>query len=70
MFVKAEYMPHQIRITGIHCERLQDISDTECLEEGVCVWNLRGMEVRCIIISTLSDGGRYGLILPAKPSPH
>lgn len=37
MFVKAEYMPHQIRITGIHCERLQDISDTECLEEGVRV---------------------------------
>lgn len=37
MFVKAEYMPHQIRITGIHCERLQDISDAECLKEGVLV---------------------------------
>lgn len=37
MFVKAEYMPHQIRITGIHCERLQDISDAECLKEGVRV---------------------------------
>lgn len=36
-FVKAEYMPHQIRITGIHCERLQDISDAECLKEGVRV---------------------------------
>ena len=35
MFVKAEYMPHQIRITGIHCERLQDISDEECLREGI-----------------------------------
>lgn len=37
MFVKAKYMPHQIRITGIHCERLQDISDAECLKEGVRV---------------------------------
>lgn len=37
MFVKAEYMPHQIRITGIYCERLQDISDAECLKEGVPV---------------------------------
>lgn len=37
MFVKAEYMPHQIRITGIRCERLQDISDAECLKEGVRV---------------------------------
>lgn len=35
MFVKAELMPHQIRITGIRCERLQDISDEDCLLEGV-----------------------------------
>ena len=37
MFVSAKYMPHQIRITGIKCERLQDISDAECLKEGVRV---------------------------------
>lgn len=37
MFVKSELMPHQIRITGIKCERLQDISDAECLKEGVRV---------------------------------
>lgn len=35
MFVSAKYMPHQIRITGIRCERLQDISDEDCLLEGV-----------------------------------
>lgn len=35
MFVKAELMPHQIRITGIKCERLQDISDAECMKEGI-----------------------------------
>lgn len=37
MFVSAKYMPHQIRITGVKCERLQDISDAECLKEGVRV---------------------------------
>ena len=35
MFVKAEYMPHRIRITDIRVERLQDISDEDCLHEGI-----------------------------------
>ena len=35
MFVKAECMPHRIRITGIKAERLQDISDEDCLREGI-----------------------------------
>lgn len=35
MLTKAELMPHQIRITGIKCERLQDIQDADCLKEGV-----------------------------------
>lgn len=35
MFVRAELMPHQIRITGIRCERLQDISDEDCFREGI-----------------------------------
>lgn len=34
-FVKAELMPHQIKITDIHIERLQDISDADCIKEGV-----------------------------------
>lgn len=35
MFVKAEYMPHHIRITNVHVERLQDISDEDCIKEGI-----------------------------------
>lgn len=35
MFVKAVWMPHQIQITNIKVERLQDISDEDCMKEGV-----------------------------------
>ena len=35
MFVKADLMPHHIKITGIKVERLQDISDEDCLKEGI-----------------------------------
>lgn len=35
MFIKPELMPHQIRITNIRIERLQDISDEDCLKEGI-----------------------------------
>lgn len=39
MFVKADLMPHHIEITGIKVERLQDISDEDCLKEGIFEWN-------------------------------
>lgn len=35
MFVRSDLMPHHIRITNIKVERLQDISDEDCLKEGV-----------------------------------
>ena len=35
MFVKAELMPHHIRITDVRVKRLQDISYEDCLREGV-----------------------------------
>lgn len=36
MFVRAEDMPHHIRITKIRIERLQDIkSEDDCLKEGI-----------------------------------
>lgn len=35
MFVRADFMPHQIKITNVRIERLQDISDEDCLKEGI-----------------------------------
>ena len=39
MFVNAKYMPHHIRITDVKMELLQDISDEECMREGVVFSN-------------------------------
>lgn len=35
MFVRADLMPHHIRITNIRVEHLQDISDEDCIAEGI-----------------------------------
>ncbi|MFK2454545.1 hypothetical protein ACIXPE_19780 [Bacteroides fragilis] len=35
MFVRSDLMLHHIRITDIKVERLKDISDTDCLREGI-----------------------------------
>lgn len=35
MYVKADLMPHQILITDMKIERLQDISEEDCFKEGI-----------------------------------
>lgn len=35
MFVSAKFMSHQIRITDVKAEKLQDISDEDCMREGI-----------------------------------
>lgn len=37
MYVRAEDMPHHIKITGIKVEGLAGISDEDCLKEGIQV---------------------------------
>lgn len=44
MFVRADLMPRHIRITNVHVERLQDISDEDCLKEGIWKANNVGLE--------------------------
>lgn len=35
IFVRADLMPHRIRITNVRVEQLQDISEEDCLKEGI-----------------------------------
>ena len=49
MFVKADWMPHRIRIKSIKAERLQDISEENCLKEGVEKW------IDCYIVSGIME---------------
>jgi hypothetical protein len=35
LFVTPKAMPHQIQITGIKIEHIQDITDEDCLKEGI-----------------------------------
>ena len=37
MFIKPLLMPHQIQITDIKVERLHDITEEDCLKEGVWI---------------------------------
>lgn len=72
MFVKAELMPHHIRITNIRVERLQDISDEDCLAEGVeeklgvyCVHGIAGGYSSAVgmfgfLINKVSDDDTWG----------
>lgn len=39
MFVKASHMPHHIKITGVKIEHLQNITEEDCLKEGVRIWD-------------------------------
>ena len=39
MFVKADLMPRHIEFTDRKVERLQDISDEDCLKEGIFKWD-------------------------------
>lgn len=47
MFVKAELMLHHVQITDVRLEWLQDISDEDCLREGVWWTTKKGKYFFC-----------------------
>ena len=55
MFVKADLMPHQIKITNIRIEKLQDISDEDCLKEGIIEHSYNGYMVNGIVYKTKDE---------------
>jgi len=50
LFVRADFMPHHIRITNIKIQRLQEISNEDCLKEGI---------IKTIYKSADGEWGRY-----------
>lgn len=59
MFVKADLMPNRIRITNIRIERLQDISEEDCLAEGIVDFESRINKAHFYCIT---DAEIFGLI--------
>jgi hypothetical protein len=51
MFVDADMMIHQIRITNVRIESLQDISDEDCLAEGIIKCDAEGCHNQCYLMS-------------------
>lgn len=48
MFVRADLMPHQIRITNVRVERLQDISDEDVIKEGFTLESINENMGNCL----------------------
>ena len=59
MFVKNEIMPHRVKITNIILQRLQDISNEDCLKEGV-IKNQIGYYVKGIRLNSIR--GSYTIV--------
>ena len=59
MFVKADLMPHHIRITDVKAENLQDISDEDIMREGIRKEVYAGGCMYCYNKTYIRKGNRY-----------
>ena len=66
MRVKADLMPHQIKITNIRIQRLQDISEEDCLAEGIITKWHAPCSIRYYYIIDPEDGTRYDVYSSAR----
>lgn len=66
MFVRAEACVHQIKITNIRIQRLQDISDEDCLAEGIITKWHAPCSIRYYYITDPEDGTRYDVYSSAR----
>lgn len=59
MFVRAEDMPHRIRITDVKAEHLQEISDDDCLKEGI--FALKDPALRPLMVYSFIGGDVFDI---------
>ena len=59
MFVRADLMPHHIRITDVKAENLQDISDEDIMREGIRKESYAGGCMYCYNKTYIRKGNRY-----------
>lgn len=59
MFVRADLMPHHIRITDVKAENLQDISDDDIMREGIRKESFAGGCMYCYNKTYIHKGNRY-----------
>ena len=59
MFVRADKMPHRIRITDIRAERLQEISYEDCLAEGISPSDPNAKAAYAALIDHISGKGTW-----------
>ena len=60
MFVRADLMPHFIQITNINIERLQDITDEDCLKEGIRLYTTGIPQCKTQVVGSLEFIPPYG----------
>ena len=61
LFMPEKYARYFIEITGVRCERLQDISDEDCFAEGVMESDQKGVYYSTVV---QYSGARSGICKP------
>ena len=59
MFTASYYLPHHIRITDIRVQHLQDITDEECLAEGIFSEEVLDAQLENCVAYTFGSGLKH-----------